>query len=187
MTDRCGLIFWFTGLSGAGKSTLAEAARHVLIHDHGLDVGLLDGDEVRRQRHAHLGFTERDIKENNARIADLCGMLRRDHDLVMVPIISPYAESRQTARAALSPGFFEIYIKADIETLERRDTKGLYAKARDGVIDNLIGYSSATPYEPPESPDLVLDTGVEDVTTSAARLVALATVRHSHTSAHTNA
>ncbi len=152
-----GLIFWFTGLSGVGKTTLAECLRERLNKKQ-LKTSILDGDDVRKRLHRHLGFSEAEIKENNALIAGLCENERENADVVLVPIISPYAESRTKARERLSPGFFEIFIKADIPTLEKRDTKGLYAMARNGEMDNLIGYSEGAPYESPTSADLILDT-----------------------------
>ena len=152
-----GNVFWFTGLSGAGKTTLAEAVRDQL-NAEGIRTAILDGDDVRNRLHKHLGFSEAEIKENNALIAGLCEEERQKVDVVLVPIISPYRESRQKARERLSPGFYEIYIKADIPVLEKRDTKGLYAKAKNGEMDNLIGYSEGAPFEPPENSDLVIDT-----------------------------
>jgi len=152
-----GMVFWLTGLSGAGKSTLAEKVCERL---NGQDIKtvILDGDDLRSRLHRHLGFSEEEIKENNALIAGLCEMERKQADVVLVSIISPYAQSRAKARERLSPGFFEIHVHAEIKVLETRDTKGLYAKARKGEMDNLIGYSSGYIYEPPASPDLVLDT-----------------------------
>lgn len=152
-----GLVFWFTGLSGAGKTTLAESVRKRL-NEQNVKTSILDGDDVRNRLHRHLGFSEAEIKENNSLIAGLCEEERQKVDVVLVPIISPYRESRAKAREKLSPGFFEIYIHAEIETLEERDTKGMYAKAKNGEMDNLIGYSKGAPYEPPQAADLVLDT-----------------------------
>jgi len=153
-----GLVFWFTGLSGAGKTTLAEKVRD-RMNEQGIQTSILDGDDVRNRLHRHLGFSEPEIKENNALIAGLCESERKLADVVLVPIISPYAESRAKARERLDPGFFEIYVRANINVLEERDTKGLYANARNGEMDNLIGYSPSAPYQPPETPDLVIDTG----------------------------
>lgn len=164
-----GLVFWFTGLSGVGKTTLAQQARRPL-EEHGFVTRVLDGDDVRDRLHCHLGFTESEIKENNALIAGLCRDERKSATAVLVPIISPYAESRHHARALLSPGFFEIHIHTDIPLLEARDPKGLYAKARSGEMNNLIGYSSSAPYEPPEAPDLRIDTGTADVAEAASVL-----------------
>lgn len=157
-----GLIFWFTGLSGVGKTTIANQVRERL-KARGFKVSILDGDDVRNQLHSHLGFSEPEIKENNNLIAGLCERERELADIVLVPIISPYAESRARARQQLSPGFFDIYLFAKISTLEERDTKGFYVKARNGEMENLIGYSPSAPYEPPETSDLVIDTGVVSV------------------------
>lgn len=157
-----GLVFWFTGLSGAGKTTLAESVRERL-RGRDIKTSILDGDDVRSRLHRHLGFTETEIKENNALIAGLCEDERRQADVVLVPIISPYRVSRARAREQLSPGFFEIHVRADIPVLEQRDTKGLYKKVRIGKMDNLIGYSPDSPYEPPEIPDLTIDTGESNI------------------------
>jgi adenylyl-sulfate kinase len=151
-------IFWFTGLSGAGKSTIAEGVARDMV-SQGYRVIVLDGDQVRARFHRNLGFTAPDIIENNTMIATLCAESRAHADIVLVPIISPFRTSRALARARLSPGFFEIYIKAGLDTVERRDVKGLYAKAKAGEIDGVIGFSpKAVPYEVPENPDLAIDT-----------------------------
>jgi adenylyl-sulfate kinase len=164
-----GLIFWFTGLSGAGKTTLAERVRDRLT-GQGIKISILDGDDVRNRLHRHLGFSEAEIKENNALIAGLCKDERKKADVVLVPIISPYAISRAKAREQLSPGFYEIHIRAEISELEKRDTKGLYAKARKGEMDNLIGYSSGAPYESPKKPDLAIDTGLSYINDAVDQL-----------------
>ena len=153
-----GLVFWFSGLSGVGKTTIANLVRNHL-KTRGFKVSVIDGDEVRSRLHRHLGFSESEIKENNKLISGLCESERELADIVLVPIISPFAESRARARQHLSPGFFEIHFFAKISVLEKRDTKGLYAKARGGEMDNLIGYSPNAPYEPPKEPDLFIDTG----------------------------
>ena len=151
-------IFWFTGLSGAGKTTIAEGVKKHLEED-GLRVLILDGDDVRNRLHRHLGFSESDIRENNALIAQLCANLRGRHDVILVPIISPYAESRKAAKEELSPGFFEVFCRAGLDIVAERDVKGLYAKAQQNEMDNLIGYSPGYPYEEPENPDVILDSG----------------------------
>ena len=151
------LVFWFTGLSGAGKTTVAEGGRRRLEND-GLRILILDGDSVRTQRHGHLGFDVPDIKENNALIARLCERERARYDVIFVPIISPFASSRTDARERLEPGFYEVYCSASLDTVLARDVKGLYAKARNGKIDNMIGYSPQVAYEPPSGADLELDT-----------------------------
>ncbi len=160
MTSSDAPIFWFTGLSGAGKSTVARAVERRLVAA-GFRVLVLDGDEVRRRLHRDLGFSEEDIRRNNALIAEMCGRLRGDYDVILVPIISPYRSSRAMARRALEPGFYEIYLNASIEVVRRRDVKGLYSLADRNRITNLIGYSPGSVYEPPIAPDLVLNTGTE--------------------------
>lgn len=163
-------VFWFTGLSGAGKSTLAENTLGQL-HENGLTATIIDGDHVRARLHRHLGFSEKDIKENNALVAELCNSLRDKYNVILVPIISPYAESRRAARQKLAPDFFEVFVKASVATVVARDPKGLYALARAGKLDNLIGFSPSSPYEPPEHPDLVFDTAEENLELSTTRLV----------------
>ena len=150
-------VFWFTGLSGVGKSTIAEAAKSKL-ELMGQKVLVLDGDDVRRILHKNLGFSERDIEENNRFISELCEKHRQEYDIILVPIISPYRRSRDNAQKKLGIGFYEIYVKADLETLSKRDTKGLYKQARNGLIDNLIGVSKSIRYETPKNYDLKLDT-----------------------------
>ncbi len=171
-----GLVFWFTGLSGSGKSSVADGAARRLRRD-GYSVAVLDGDDVRRRVHPRLGFSKEDIKENNARIVELCRDTRHRHDAILVPIISPFAESRADARAKLAPGFFEVYLDADLDCVKARDTKGLYARAESNAIDNLIGVAPDVPYEPPERPDLVLRSGAEPVERSIADFHAFAAAR----------
>lgn len=150
-------IFWCTGLSGAGKTTVTSAVKERL-GDEGLSVTVFDGDDVRSTQHRDLGFTEVDIKLNNALIVELCHSSREDCDVILVPIISPYRESRRAARMTLEPGFYEVWFDASLAIVEARDTKGLYAKARIGEIDNLIGVSASNPYEMPEAPDFTVST-----------------------------
>lgn len=151
------LVFWFTGLSGSGKTTVATGVEK-LLKTQGYSVLILDGDNVRMELHKHLDFTEDDVKENNTLIVQLCRKHRKDYDIILVPIISPYRESRVAASAILGDGFYEIHFSADIETVVKRDVKGLYAKAKNNEIVNLIGYSPGAVYEAPQRPDLVLDT-----------------------------
>ena len=150
-------IYWFTGLSGAGKSTIAETAK-LKLELMGLRVLVLDGDHVRQELHQNLGFSVSDIEKNNRLISGLCENYRQKYDLIFVPIISPYKRSRSAARKKLGKGFYEIFLDADLDILNKRDTKGLYKKARNGVIDNLIGVSKKSKYELPDNPDLRIDT-----------------------------
>jgi len=156
------LIFWFTGLSGSGKTTIAASVRGML-KDEGYNVLILDGDDVRERLHVHLGFTEKDIKKNNEIIAGLCRKFQDRHHAIFVPIISPYRISREKAREMFPERFYEIHFCASLETVAQRDPKGLYAKAKSGEIDNLIGYSPGAVYEPPQTPDLAIDSGNDSV------------------------
>lgn len=164
------LVFWFTGLSGAGKSTIADAARRQL-EDDGCRVLILDGDDIRGRLHRHLGFSDSDIKENNRLISELCAERRAEVDVIMVPIISPFRASRLAARQLLSPGFFEVYVEAQVDTVMARDVKGLYSKARAGEIGGMIGVSpDAVPYEAPLNADLVISS---DATPAAEAIAAM--------------
>jgi adenylyl-sulfate kinase len=169
MSSRA-VIFWFTGLSGVGKSTLAKGLRDVLTAE-GRSVLILDGDDVRNRLHRHLGFSSEDIRLNNELIAGLCEENRADYDLILVPIISPYLDSRAAARRRLEPEFYEIHVNASLNVLHDRDTKGLYAAASRGEIDNLIGVSPRSPNDVPARADLVIDTGEEQREQSAMRLL----------------
>lgn len=163
------LIFWFTGLSGAGKTTVAIAVKP-LLEAEGRTVMILDGDDVRKQSHAHLGFTEHDIIQNNILIARMCRTYQHSCDVILVPIISPYTSSRRSARKLLGEGFYVVYFAANLDTVGARDVKGLYAKAEHGEINNLIGFSPGCVYQPPAYADCVIDSAMESVEDSAARL-----------------
>jgi len=159
-------IFWFTGLSGAGKTSIAESSK-IELEMKGFSVLVLDGDVVRSNYHRDLSFTEEDIKENNHLISQICVENVNKYQAIIVPIISPYTESRNKARQMFGDNFFEVYCKTQIETLEDRDTKGLYAKSRAGKLNNLIGYSpGGVVYEPPIAPDITLDSDNNDLNTS---------------------
>ena len=106
--------------------------------------------------HQNLGFSESDIKSNNSLIVDMCVMERKNYDVVMVPIISPYRQSRKEALMKLSPWFYEIYFSASLDCVRQRDVKGLYAKARAGVLKGFTGIDD--PFEEPQSSELNIDT-----------------------------
>lgn len=163
-------VFWFTGMSGAGKSTIAhEVFRR--LHDDGAKVLILDGDAVRSTYHRHLGFTAADIREHLRLVAERCVEAMADHDVVLVPVISPLADARAAARRRIGANFRLVYVRASIATLEERDPKGLYARARRGEMTDLIGYSpGAVPFEEPADADLVLDT---DAATEENEIAAL--------------
>ena len=150
-------IVWFTGLSGSGKSTIA-AGLYDELTKRGKKVKTIDGDEIRKNDHHQLGFTPEDIRKNNRLVAEMCKSLQQDYDYILVALISPFTDSRKKARDIIGKGFIEVYVKAAIETLIARDIKGLYKKALNGQIENFIGLSPAVPYEPPQNPEICIDT-----------------------------
>jgi adenylylsulfate kinase len=154
-----GVVLWLTGLSGAGKSTLASALAEKL-RAYGRRVELLDGDVVEAQSSGGLGFSREDRDANIARIAFVANSLARSGMAVIVAAISPYREARQKARALIGD-FVEIHVAPPLEECIRRDVKGLYRKAMSGETARFIGISD--PYERPLSPDVRLDTSVNDV------------------------
>ena len=118
---------------------------------------------MRKQFHCHLGFSREDIKKNNALIVKMCEENRGRFDAVFVPIISPFTESRDKAREYLGEGFYEVYFKASLDYVVRQDVKGLYTKAKQKIINDLIGFSeTGVAYEKPENPDLVINSEDED-------------------------
>ncbi|HKP63763.1 MAG TPA: adenylyl-sulfate kinase [Polyangiales bacterium] len=151
-----GAALWFTGLSGSGKSTIAARVEHALL-TQGCATYVLDGDNVRHGLCRDLGFSPEDRAENIRRIGEVAKLFVDANVLCMCAFISPYRAVRAQLRASLAPGdFVEIYVKASLLACERRDPKGLYKKAREGKISDMTGIGS--PYEPPEDPELVLDT-----------------------------
>jgi bifunctional enzyme CysN/CysC len=149
-------VVWFTGLSGAGKSSIANQLE-ARLHAAGAHTYLLDGDNVRHGLNHDLGFTEADRIENVRRIAEVARLMVDAGLIVLVSLISPFREQRRMARRLLEPGeFCEVFIDTPLEVAERRDVKGLYAKARRGELLNFTGIDS--PYEPPENPELRIDT-----------------------------
>ncbi|HZS46174.1 MAG TPA: adenylyl-sulfate kinase [Blastocatellia bacterium] len=171
MSNKEGLIIWFTGLSGAGKSTLAEALAPEL-RERGLRVEILDGDEVRTNLSKGLGFSKEDRDTNIRRIGYVARLLARNGAIAITAAISPYREIRDEIReAAEGEGipFVEVYAKCSISTLADRDVKGLYRKALVGEIKNFTGISD--PYEPPINPEIVVETDKETVSQSLDRII----------------
>jgi len=157
-----GATYWFTGLSGAGKSTLSEALKKYMDKCLGdsSKVFILDGDIVREGLNKGLGFSAEDRAENIRRITEVSKLFNMAGVIVFVAFISPYAEARENAKQvhkAAGLPFFECHISASLEVCEGRDVKGLYKKARDGVIPNFTGISD--PYEEPKNCDLNVNTG----------------------------
>ncbi|WP_301109714.1 adenylyl-sulfate kinase [Sporosarcina sp.] len=149
-------VLYFTGLSGSGKSTIANAAARRL-HDLGANTYVLDGDNVRHGLNSDLGFTDEARKENIRRIGEVAKLFIDSGQLVFTAFISPFQEDRDSVRRLVEADeFVEVYISCPLEACEERDPKGLYEKARAGVIPEFTGISS--PYEAPEKPELVLET-----------------------------
>jgi bifunctional enzyme CysN/CysC len=150
-----GKVIWFTGLSGSGKSTLANALE-IALHARGKHTYLLDGDNVRQGLNKDLGFTDADRVENIRRIAEVAKLMLDAGLMVMTAFISPFRQEREMARALIGPeNFVEVYVSTPLEVCERRDVKGLYKKARSGLLPNMSGISS--PYEAPLEAQLVLN------------------------------
>jgi bifunctional enzyme CysN/CysC len=149
-------LLWFTGLSGSGKSTIANMVEKKLAA-RGRHTFLLDGDNVRHGLNRDLGFTDADRIENVRRVGEVARLMADAGLIVMTAFISPFRAERDLVRAMLPDGeYMEIFVDTPIEEAERRDVKGLYAKARAGQLANFTGIDS--PYEAPESPDLRIDT-----------------------------
>ncbi|PJY98723.1 MULTISPECIES: adenylyl-sulfate kinase [Bacillus] len=153
-------ILWLTGLSGSGKSTIANAAARELF-EQGYQVIVLDGDNIRHGLNKDLGFSDEDRKENIRRIGEVAKLFVQQGTIVITAFISPFREDREQVRQLVEAGEFnEVYIKCDLDICEQRDPKGLYKKARNGEIPFFTGIDS--PYEEPEAPELVLDSGQHD-------------------------
>jgi adenylylsulfate kinase len=150
-----GIVVWLCGLSGSGKSTIANAAERVL-HQQGRFTVILDGDNVRSGLNSNLGFTDQDRLENIRRIAEVAYILVSQGIITFVSAITPRGELRDLARGLLGEDLFEVYVKASYEACEKRDVKGLYAKAARGEIQHFTGKDGS--FEPPQNPDLTLDT-----------------------------
>lgn len=150
-------ILWFTGLSGSGKSTLAHAVEERL-HQLGCRTFVLDGDNVRQGLCTDLGFSDHDRRENIRRISEVAKLMLEAGVITLTAFISPFQMERLQARQLVAENdFIEIYCNCELAVCERRDTKGLYRKARLGEIKWFTGISS--PYEVPQHPDLVVETG----------------------------
>jgi adenylyl-sulfate kinase len=166
-----GLVLWFTGLSAAGKTSVGSlVARELEARGHTVEV--LDGDVVRTHLSQGLGYSKEDRDTNIRRIGWVSSRLARAGAAVVVSAISPYGEARRRARALVEEHapFFEIHVATLLEVCEKRDPKGLYAKARAGEIDQFTGVSD--PYEVPANPELRLDTAGREPAESAASVVA---------------
>ena len=154
MDSQSGKVLWFTGLSGAGKTTTAKKLAEQLSAA-GRRVELLDGDELRSTICKGLGFSKEDRMENIRRIVYVAKLLARNGVFVLVSAITPYQEMRDYARSEI-PQYVEVYVRCSLAECERRDVKGLYAKAKRNEITRFTGISD--PYEEPRNPELIIDT-----------------------------
>lgn len=151
------VMLWFTGLSGAGKSTLAHAVEESL-YQHGCRTFTFDGDNVRHGLCSDLGFSAEDRIENIRRVGEMGKLFLEAGVIALTAFISPFRSDREKVRSLVPHGeFLEIYCRCSLDMCEERDVKGLYKRARAGEIKNFTGISS--PYEEPENPELIVDTG----------------------------
>jgi len=165
-----GFTIWMTGLPGSGKSTLAGVLKQKFEDDYGRYVEILDGDEVRKGLSRDLGLSREHREEHARRVSYLAKVLSRNGVISIVALISPYKVSRDSAREIIGEDkFVEVYIKASLAACEKRDPKGLYAKARKGEITNMTGIQD--PYEPPEKPDITIETELGTPQESADLLI----------------
>lgn len=162
-------LIWFTGLSGSGKSTLAHAVEAHLFK-MGVRSYVLDGDNIRTGLNRDLGLGPEDRKENIRRIAEVAKIMVDAGILVFAAFIAPYRDGRNFVRALMENSFYyECYVRCPLEVCESRDPKNLYKKARAGQIKNLTGIGS--PYEEPESPELIIDTARSSIDQSVVQVV----------------
>ena len=165
-----GGVVWLTGLSGSGKSTLAMGLEKALF-DRGYQVFVLDGDNVRYGLNSDLGFSPADRDENIRRVGEVAALIASAGLVCIAAFISPYSDARMRARRMVGAGFLEVYLSASLAVCESRDQKGIYNKARKGAMSDMTGISA--PYEPPEAPELTLDTGDLGIADCIDRLASL--------------
>ena len=162
------LLVWFTGLSGSGKSTLANLLEQEL-HSLKVSTFVLDGDNIRHGLNKDLTFSAIDRSENIRRIGEVAKILLEAGVLTIAAFVSPYKKDREMVKNIVgSENFVEIYVNASLAECEKRDTKGLYKKARNGEIKNMTGISS--PYEAPKNPTLEIDTNKDTVNKCIKRI-----------------
>ncbi|MEW6143984.1 MAG: adenylyl-sulfate kinase [Thermodesulfobacteriota bacterium] len=170
------VILWFTGLPSAGKSTLANEVEKKLIST-GVRTFILDGDNVRMGLCKDLGFSEGDRAENIRRIGEVSKLFVNAGCIVLSAFVSPYRRDRDAVRALVEDGeFVEIYVKAPLEVCEQRDVKGLYKKAREGVIKGFTGIDD--PYEEPLNPEITIETDKVSLAEGAEQILGYLSGRH---------
>jgi adenylylsulfate kinase len=165
-----GFTIWMTGLPGSGKSTLAGVLKKQFEEEYGRFVEILDGDEIRMGLSRDLGLSREDREEHARRVSYLAKVLSRNGVISIVALISPYKVSRDRARETIGKDrFVQVYVKASLAVCEKRDPKGLYAKARKGEIKNMTGIQD--PYEVPDDADFTIDTELGTPVQSAQTLI----------------
>ena len=163
-----GAVVWLYGMSGSGKSTIANAAEKVL-HQQGRMTTILDGDNLRTGLNQHLGFSDDDRRENIRRVAHVAKIFAQQGIVTLVSVITPRQELRDLARDIIGFDYYEVFVKASYDLCEKRDVKGLYAKAATGEIENFTGKDSQ--FEEPTRPDLIIDTEGQEVADSVTTLL----------------
>ncbi len=169
LLNQKGVTLWFTGLSGSGKSTVAHEVER-LLYERGHATFVLDGDNIRHGLNKDLGFSPKDREENIRRIGEVAHLFTSAGIIALTAFISPYKADRQIARDLAAKGeFIEIFVYCPLEECENRDPKGLFKKARAGLIPEFTGISA--PYEEPENPEILLETHKYSVTECAAQVI----------------
>lgn len=169
-------VVWFTGLSGSGKSTVANELANKL-YKAGISNYVLDGDNIRHGLNGDLGFSDADRKENIRRIGEVSKLFVDSGQVVLTAFISPFRGDRELVRNLLEEDeFVEVYVKCPIDECEIRDPKGLYQKARDGLIKDFTGIDS--PYEEPENPEFILETDRYSIDECVEQLIGYLTKRN---------
>ncbi|UCF49159.1 MAG: adenylyl-sulfate kinase [Thermoplasmatales archaeon] len=164
-----GVIIWTTGLSGSGKSTIANEIAYRL-HQMGKLAYVLDGDNIRHGLNKNLGFSPEDRNENIRRISEVAKLFSDSGVIAITAFISPYRKFRNFCRELVEPGhFFEVFCRASLDTCEQRDPKGMYKKAREGIIKDFTGIDA--PYEEPDNPEVIVDTDKETVEESVDKVL----------------
>ena len=163
-----GAVVWLYGMSGSGKSTIANAAEKVL-HQQGRMTTILDGDNLRTGLNQHLGFSDDDRRENIRRVAHVAKIFAQQGIVTLVSVITPRQELRDLARDIIGSDYYEVFVKASYDLCEKRDVKGLYAKAATGEIENFTGKDSQ--FEEPTKPDLIIETEGQEVADSVTTLL----------------
>jgi adenylylsulfate kinase len=162
-------LIWMTGLSGSGKTTLALRFEHYLFHK-GYKIFILDGDNVRNGLNKDLGFSEADRKENLRRIGEVAKLMMDAGLIIICSFISPYEQDRVSIKNIVQENrFIEVHVNCPVDVCEKRDIKGLYAKARKGIIPDFTGVSA--PYEVPLKPDVEVNTSIETIEESLDKII----------------